>query len=102
MFASRRSVFRLGWGGRGCPPGHVARRLLRPEDDMLKMLTCIIGIAISILLLTPDTASARAGGGVRGAAIGGWRGGAVWRGKAIGARSRGIGWSGASVGWYDP
>ncbi len=69
---------------------------------MLKMLTCIIGIAISILLLTPDMASARAGGGVRGAAIGGSHGGAVWRGRAIGARGRAIRWSGATVGLYDP
>jgi hypothetical protein len=94
--------------GRAQGAGHVERRLLQPEDDMLKMLTCIIGTAISILLLTPDMASARAGGGFRGGGFGGapveaWRGRAIrWRGRAIGWRGGAVGWRGASVGWYDP
>ena len=72
---------------------------------MVRIVTFITGMAIGILLLTPDTASARGGfvgfGGFRGAAIGGWRGGAIgWRGAGLGWRGAGWGWRGGwGPGW---
>src|SRR6516164_4158604 len=67
-----------------------------------KMLALVAGAAMSALMLAPDTALARFGGGFRGGGfVGGFHGAAIggWRGGAVGWRGGVAGWRGGVVGW---
>jgi hypothetical protein len=66
-----------------------------------KALALIAGVALGVVLLVPEPASARVGGfgGFRGGGFGGFRGAGIggFRGGAFGFRGAGLGWRGA--GW---
>src|SRR5215216_5691846 len=76
-------------------------RTKRERAMWTKTLAIVAGAAISAVLLVPDPADARIGGGFRGGGFGGFRGAAIggFRGAGLGFRGAGLGWRGAGLGW---